>query len=65
MQPHLATAAVRLLMSPDDPKTIQVSESFQFRFIAKDLEALIDAMVPDEVIKAMAARTNGVTQQDP
>src|SRR5258706_6068478 len=42
-------------------KTIQVAESVNFRFLPNDLAILQQAKVPDEVIKAMAAKAYGRT----
>jgi hypothetical protein len=40
-------------------KTIEAADKVDFRFLPSDLAALSQANVPDEVVKAMAARDKG------
>jgi hypothetical protein len=46
-------------------RTIDSSDSVAFRFLPGDLSALAQANVPDDVIKAMAARSKRVVQSAP
>ena len=46
-------------------RTIDSSDSVAFRFLPGDLSALAQANVPEDVIKAMAARSNRVVQSTP
>lgn len=46
-------------------RTIDASDSVAFRFLPADLSALAQANVPEDVIKAMAVRSNRVAQSSP